>query len=137
MRIRVVLDTNVLISAILVPGSNPDKVMQLARSNFIQVISSPEILEELEHTLRNKIKYPERQVKDFIIWVENLVKVIFPVHTVSKVCKKETDHRIIECALSGGARFIISGDKKHLLCLKKYKDIEIVSPAEFLETVLR
>ncbi len=136
MSIRVVIDTNVLISAILVPGSNPDKVMQLARSNFIQVISSPEILEKLEHTLRKKIKYPERQVKDFMIWVENLVKVISPVHTVSKICEKETDHRIIECALSGGARFIISGDKKHLLCLKKYKDIEIVSPAGFLERVL-
>ena len=136
MRMRVVLDTNVLISAILVPGSNPDKVMQLARNKFIQIISSPEILEELEHTLRKKIKYPERQIKDFMIWVNNLVKVISPVHTVSKVCAKETDHRIIECALSGGARYIISGDKKHLLCLKKYKDIEIISPAEFLERVL-
>lgn len=136
MRMRVVLDTNILISAILVPGSNPDKVMQLARSKFIQVISSPEILEELEHTLRKKIKYPERQTRDVMIWVKNLVKVISPVHTVSKVCEKETDHRIIECALSGGATFIISGDKKHLLYLKKYKGIEIISPAEFLERVL-
>lgn len=137
MRIRVVLDTNVVISAILIPGSNPDKVMQLVRGEFIQVIISPEILKELEHTLRKKIKFPERKIKDIIIWVENLVKVINPVHTVSKVCEKETDHRILECALSGGARFIISGDKKHLLCLKKYKDIEIVSPVEFLEKVLK
>lgn len=137
MRIRVVLDTNVLISAFLVPGSNPDKVLRLARNESIQIIGSPEILEELEQTLRKKIKYPEIKIKDVMVWLKNSVKVISPVHTVTKVCKKESDHRIIECALSGGARFIISGDKKHLLSLKKYKDIEIISPAEFLERILK
>jgi hypothetical protein len=136
MRIKVVLDTNVFISAILIPGSNPDKIMQLVKCEFIHVIISPGILDELEQTLKNKLKYSAGKIRDVMIWIEHLVNVINPIHTVSMVCKTEIGHRILECALSGEAMFIISGDKNNLLCLKKYKNIDILSPAEFLETVL-
>ncbi|MFH1238916.1 MAG: putative toxin-antitoxin system toxin component, PIN family [bacterium] len=137
MTIRVVLDTNVLVSALLVRGSNPDKIIQLVINKYIQVVISPEILTELHRTLKRKLNYSEREAKDVINWLRNIARIISPVHTVTQVCAKETDHRIIECALSGGVKIIISGDKKHLLSLKKYKEIEILSPANFLERVLK
>ncbi len=136
MAIKVVLDTNIYISALLVPGSNPDKVIQLAINKFLKIFISPEILKELEKNLVNKFEYTDIEVKEVIVWLESIVKTINPVHSIINVCKKDNDHCILECAMSSGANFIISGDKKHLLSLKRYNDIEILSPAEFLKKII-
>ncbi|MBI5206416.1 MAG: putative toxin-antitoxin system toxin component, PIN family [Candidatus Firestonebacteria bacterium] len=136
MSIKVVLDTNIYISALLVPGSNPDKIIHLAINKFLEIYISPEILKELENNLVKKFEYTDKEAKEVIIWLESIARIIKPVHSIANVCKKDSDHCILECAMSGGADFIVSGDKKHLLSIKKYSNIEIISPAEFLKKIM-
>ncbi|MBI5417292.1 putative toxin-antitoxin system toxin component, PIN family [Candidatus Poribacteria bacterium] len=136
MPVKVVLDTNIYISALLIPGSNPDKIVQLAINKFLEIFISPKILKELEVNLIKKFDYTDEEVKELLIWLESITKIINPVHSIINVCKKDSDHCILECAMSGGADFIVSGDKKHLLSIKKYNNIEIISPAEFLNKII-
>ena len=56
-----------------------------------------------------------------------------PYRKVDIVKNDEADNRILECALEAQAHYLVSGDKRHLLPLKKFEGIRIVSPAEFLE----
>ena len=51
------------------------------------------------------------------------------------ITAKESDNRILECAVAGQAAFIVTGDRKHLLPLGEYSGIRIVSPADFVRSV--
>ena len=62
--------------------------------------------------------------------------LVIPHQTLSVVKKDEDDNRILECGVEGKAQYIISGDKRHLLSLKQYQGIKILSPANFLKEPL-
>lgn len=136
-RQKVVLDTNIYISALLLPDSNPGKIIRLAINGYIEAVISPQILSELKSTLKRKFQYTENEAEDVIKELRNTAIVVNPIHSVSNICGKESDHRVLECAVSSGVNFLVSGDKKHLLSLKKYEDIEILSPAEFLSRIIK
>ncbi|RLE06552.1 hypothetical protein DRZ78_04515, partial [Candidatus Aerophobetes bacterium] len=58
-----------------------------------------------------------------------------PKTKISAIKQKEDDNRILECGVEGKAQYIISGDKRHLLPLKEYQGIKIISPAQFLKII--
>ena len=58
--------------------------------------------------------------------------LIIPNQTLSMTKKDEDDNRILECAVEGKVQYIVSGDKQHLLPLKEYQGVKILSAAEFL-----
>lgn len=128
----VILDTNVLISSFLTPG-NSRKIVELAARRKILVFSSPEIEEELRETLKNKLKYGKDELSQALITYREIIhKIVYPKKNLKVIAEDETDNRIIEAAVEGKVKYIISGDR-HLLKLDKYKGIKILNPSGFLK----
>jgi putative PIN family toxin of toxin-antitoxin system len=128
---RVVIDTNVIVSGLAFKGQ-PREVLDLAWKGEIEVYISPFILRELTGTLKKDFGWSNEQIKDTIQRIKAKTNSIRPKIKVSVVKEKEDDNRILECAIEGNAQYLISGDKKHLLPLKQYQGIKILSPAQFL-----
>lgn len=126
---RVVFDTNIFISAFVIAGGKAEEVyLRVLRGDF-DLCSSVAILTETAQKLREKFGWPENQIV-------RLLKAISKVATVIKtrahlhVLADEPDNRILECAVEAAADFIVTGDK-HLLSLKNFQDIRIISLSNF------
>ncbi len=124
--LRIVFDSNVFISALLFSGL-PRKILNLATGNQIKLITSKEIISETAGVLRNKFKWPEHNISKFVRRLSSIGEVIIPDVKINIIKEKDSDNRILECAVAGDAHLIISGDK-HLLRLKIYKNIPIKNP---------
>jgi putative PIN family toxin of toxin-antitoxin system len=131
---KVVFDTNILISAI-VYGGNPKVCLGLAREGKIKLITSKSILLELIEKLQTKIGMSQVGIKRTIISIKLISDIVDTQETVSIIKKDESDNRILEVAKASGADYIITGDKKHILPLKKYGKTHILTAAEFIKTV--
>ena len=134
-KIKVVLDTNIVISAPLSKDGNPAKIFELLLLEEIKNFRSFEITEEIMDVLgREKIKKLLSQEKiDFIL--QNYLRFsvfIQPGFTLNAIKEDEDDNRILECAELVKVDYIITGDE-HLLDLRSFKSIRIVSPKEFLQ----
>jgi len=129
--LKVVFDTNIFISAFVIPGSKAEEAYLHALKGDFDLYSSVAILTETAQKLREKFAWPENQIV-------RLLKAISKVATVIKtlpqlhILADEPDNRILECALEANADFIVTGDK-HLLYLKHFRDIEIISLSNLLE----
>jgi putative PIN family toxin of toxin-antitoxin system len=130
--VRVVLDTNVYISAILF-GGNCEEVLRLANLGSYHVLISKDILLEIKSVLRFKFNWTNKQVTTAMSYLKDITTEIKPAISLNVVHNDPSDNKIIECALAGKAHYIVTGDRNHLVPLKKYKDIKILSPAEFLK----
>ncbi len=128
---RVVLDTNVYISAILF-GGKPERIRKLFRDGEIEVLVSEAIISEIAEVLRRKFNWASWRISQVIDEIREATTLVIPLCNVSLIEADETDNRILECALEGSAQYIVSGDKRHLLPLAKYKEINILTPDEFL-----
>ncbi len=131
--IRVVLDTNVIISAIFWRGS-PYKVMKKALQREFDLVTSTAILEEVSDRLGNKFDMPAEEIKKLLDILLSHSHLVEPKTKVNAVKEDEADNKIIECAIDGKAEFIVTGDH-HLLKLKEYRGIRIITPTELLETL--
>lgn len=127
---KVVLDTNVYISAVLF-GGNPEEIRKLSKEGKIEVLISEAIISEIADVLRRKFNWESWQISQLIDDIREVSTLIIPRQSISLIAD-DADNRILECALEGNAQYIISGDKRHLLPLKGYRDIRILSPDEFL-----
>src|SRR3989344_1957162 len=129
---KVTFDTNIFISAILF-GGNPRQCLELAREGVIELVVSKAILLELAGKMGNKFLWEEAAVESLIEGIAGFAKIIIPEEQLDIIKEENADNRILECAISAKADFIVSGDKKHLLSLKKFRGIEIISARQFLE----
>ena len=129
---RVVFDTNIFISA-LIFGGNPRMCLELAKEGSVQLFSSRAILLELADKLRQKFDWKNDDIVDVIEGVATIATIVRPMQAIHLIKQDPADNRILECAQEARADFIISGDKKHLLSLKKFKKTQIISAKEFLE----
>ena len=135
----VVLDTNVLISAFLSPRGAPAKVFARWMLGEFDVVTSPQLVSELARALtyeqvRKYTKHSDEEIAAIVEQYQASAIIIDPDLTISMIEKDPPDNRVLECAVAGGASFIISGDT-HLLELKEYQSIVILLAASFL-TVL-
>jgi putative PIN family toxin of toxin-antitoxin system len=128
--VRVVLDTNVIVSALLF-GGYPERVFLAGLRGEIQLLTSRALLQELESVLSKKFKLSVRLVKDTLDLLKNVVEIVETTSQLKVIALPEDDNRVLECALDGHAEFIVTGDTKHILPLKEYKGIKIVTPSEF------
>ena len=131
---RVVLDANVYISALLV-GRGCEEILTLGRTGVIQVLSSPEIIDEVASVLRRKFHWSPADIRLFLDETSDLCRMIPFDPTEVEFPADPADAKILACAVAGKADVIVTGDKKHLLPLKRYRGIPIVSPAGFLEQI--
>lgn len=130
---RIVIDTNVLISAIFWTGK-PKQLLNKARRREIIFLTSETVLKELKEVLTRGDKPFNLSAEEAERVVEEIrgVAEIIQTHSRITVCKDEMDNRVIECAVDGGAECIISGDM-HLLELKLFKGVNIITVSEFLK----
>lgn len=129
--IRVCLDTNVLISAALFDGK-PEEILRLIEEDKLILVISPAILVETTRVLVDKFQRDKEEVTRFIKLLYDLGEITRPKRKI-RLIKKDSDNRILECAIEGKADYIITGDKKHLLPLKNFKGIPIITSAQFLK----
>lgn len=132
---KIVLDTNVYISAMIFPGGVCDHVIRLLRGGNFTVCVSPDILTELKTVLLKKFRLTEGEVREAVDRVLAFAKIIYPRFRVDKIKNPAADNRILECAAEAEANFLVTGDKKHILPLKKFGTARIVSPAQFLDAI--
>ena len=129
--VKVVLDTNVYISAVLF-GRKPEEIRRLSQEGKIELLVSEAIIAEVAEVLRRKFDWESWQISQIINEMRETTTLVIPNQTLSVIEKDEDDNRILECAVEGKAQYIISGDKSHLLPLKEYQGIKILSPDQFL-----
>ena len=129
--IRACLDTNVLISAVLF-GGKPAEILELAAKEEISLVISPEILAEMSKVLNKKFNWPETNILKEIKAITSISIIVVPKTKIHK-SSDHSDNRILECAVEGQANYIVTGDKKHLLPLKEFKNIPIITPNNFLK----
>ncbi|MDI6602973.1 MAG: putative toxin-antitoxin system toxin component, PIN family [Patescibacteria group bacterium] len=131
--IKVVLDTNIFISALFWKGAPHQIFKKVLRGAILNSIS-PQILEEIKERLLYKFKVPPEKVKEFLEIIVFNSEIVYPKKKLNIIKKDSSDNKILECALEAKASFVISGDK-HLLEVKEYKGIKIISPKKFLSQI--
>jgi len=129
--IKVVADTNVYISAILF-GGNPEKVLTLARRGELRLFISPDIVAEITRVLRQRFQWNNTQIVRLEQVLREFAELVIPKETVAWIDADEADNRILECAVEAGADVIVSGDARHLLPLREFRGIKILSPAALI-----
>jgi putative PIN family toxin of toxin-antitoxin system len=133
-RTRVVLDTNILISAIVF-GGLPRKILEMVIAGNVYCFLSFAILDELRDVLqRSKFGFSPQQAATVIDELQDICEILNPPRRIRTIKADPDDNRILECAVEAQAMCIISGDN-HLLELGKYREIHIYSPADFLATL--
>jgi putative PIN family toxin of toxin-antitoxin system len=130
--VRVVLDTNAVISALLFSGVS-SKLVSLWQNGLITPLLSREILDEYLRVLSYpKFELSENEIKELI--QEEILpyaEVVKPKRRLRVIQRDPADNKFLECAVAGKASVIISGDKD-LLSLGRYRQVHIQSPAQFL-----
>jgi len=130
---KVVIDTNVFISSFFKQSINPKKIIDLWKTSKLVVCLKKEILEEYLEVLMRLGLAGEPELYEFIKIFERKENILYfnMVQKINLEIDDPDDLKFIECAVVAKASYIISGDK-HLLNLRKYSDIQIISPSEFL-----
>ena len=127
---KAVFDTNIFISAFVIPGSQGDQAFLLARRKRFDLYTSVAILTETANKLREKFDQSEDDIKLALRLISRAAKVLQPAARL-KVLSDGPDNRILECAVEAGADIIVTGDR-HLLKLKKFQEIPVVRLVDFL-----
>lgn len=133
-RFRVVLDTNVYISALRFPKSPLFCLWERAIHGHYILITSPAIMREFAEKLRVRFQVSDQEATDFVKRIARTATVVQPTMVPDAVSDDPDDNHILACALTGKANLVVSGDR-HLLRLKAYDGIPIVRPMDFLRTL--
>ena len=132
--ITAVYYTNILVSAFIGKGA-PHKALDAVYSGKVRLVISPDILLEFEDVIsRPKFNYADEHIRSIITVVFKVAKIVEPDFTVNIVKKDPSDNRIIEAAISGNAKYIVTGDN-HLLSLKNVENIKIISVKDFIKII--
>jgi uncharacterized protein len=127
---RAVFDTNVYISAVIVPGSQGEQAFLFVRRKRFFLYTSVAILTETAQKLREKFAQSETDIRAALQLMSHVARVLKPPAHIH-VLADEPDNRILECALVAQADLIVSGDR-HLRQLKKFQGIPIIRLMDFL-----
>lgn len=129
---KVVFDTNIFISAIIF-GGNPRLLLELARKKAIRLYTSKTLLFELAQKLKLKFDWSNEEISDVITGIIRFVEIVTPHQQIHAIKDDPSDNRVLEVAAHVDANYIISGDKKHILPLVKFRNAIILTAQEFLK----
>jgi putative PIN family toxin of toxin-antitoxin system len=133
-RLRVVVDTNVFVSAFLHPDQPIFQSVQHAAERRYCLLISPALIQELGRVLQEEFGIEDRVKVRRLKMLAKAGELIVPRTTLEVIAEDPPDNRILECAVEGRADLIVSGDQ-HLRRLKSYAGIPIVRPTDFLRTL--
>lgn len=131
--IRVVFDTNVVVSA-LGFGGRPLEALLRAFDEDVQLIASDETLRELERVLAyDHLPFTKTEQTRYPALIRLEAEIVAPENTV-EIVRDSDDDKFLECALEGDAEYVVSGDDD-LLDLQSYEGVRVIPPAEFIEII--
>jgi putative PIN family toxin of toxin-antitoxin system len=136
--LRAVLDANIYASALIKPDGPPGKILDLllAKRRF-QVVVSKEILLDLRRCLdhprlRKHMTLTDPEIDRWVLALELIADVVEPIRRTQAIPEDPDDNVLLEAALEGRAAFLVTGDR-HVLALREYEGVRIVTAREFLE----
>ena len=130
---KLVFDTNFYISAFVIPDSKAEKALLKVLEEDTLLISK-DIINETLSVLSTKFHHDREALSHLAIYLSEVAQMVEPVGVKLTVLKDEPDNRILECAVSGKADVIVTGDKE-MVMLKEFKGIRIMSLKEYLERI--
>ncbi len=133
MALRVVVDTNVYISAIFW-GGKARQIIDKGRDGLIFIYTSMDIEREIARKLAAKFHLNEEEVSRIIMDFGTFTIPVISTKKISFIKNDPDDDKFLECAIACNANYIVSGDH-HLQEIEEYGGISILSPSEFLEAI--
>jgi putative PIN family toxin of toxin-antitoxin system len=128
--VKVVLDTNVLLSAFLTDGMCARTLRRARQKGFSFILCEP-VLIETKRLLKNKFSLPKGEVDLFVsILTEAADEIYRPVGKLSGVCRDPDDDILLVCVTETKSDFLVTGDND-LLLLKAYQGTQIINPRDF------
>jgi uncharacterized protein len=129
--LEVVFDTNIFISAFVIPGGKAEAAYSHALTKDFTLYSSVAILTETAQKLREKFGWQQDKITSLLKAIAN-VAIVIKTEPHLHLLADEPDNRVLECAEAVGADFIVTGDK-HLLFLKHFQNSNVVRLSDFLK----
>jgi hypothetical protein len=134
---RIVLDANVLVSAVLSPDGTPARILEAWRAEQFDVVISDAIVEEIDRVLYypkiiRRHRWSEEHMQHFLDDLAHLAVVTPGQLTLAVLANDPPDIRYLACTVEGDAADIASGDED-LLQLGIYQGIRIITPRQFLD----
>lgn len=128
---KVVFDTNVLVSALVFPGGRGEEALQRILEERDELFFSPAIVDELLGVLARKFARDAEELARAAVFLGEVATLVKPARRV-RVLKDAPDNRILECAVASGADSIVTGDRA-LLALREYSGVRILRLSEYLD----
>lgn len=125
---RVLLDISVLIAAFIARGACSELLEHCVRNHVI--VTSPGLLRELEEKLGGKLAFTREETSAVLSLLRSRVELTAPEPPGMSVCRDPDDDQVLAAALAGKCDCIVTGDKD-LLTLGRFRDIPILTPADF------
>jgi uncharacterized protein len=131
--LKAVFDTNIFVSALAMPGGQAERAIDLVLDARVNLYISKEIIHEVLGVLAQKFSKGPEELSRTAVFLSQLGELVVPRKKLA-VLDDEADNRILECAATGNADVIGTGDRA-MLNLKNYQEIRIVSLRQFLDEI--
>ncbi len=132
---RIVVDTNVMISGVFF-GGFPRKILNAIAENKLTACATAEIIDEYEEIIKEMINRKQGHLHHQLLApLVQALEIVEPATTVT-LCRDPDDNKFLGCAKDAKALYIVSGDKD-LLVLEQFEDIEIITAKEFCELYMQ
>ena len=132
---KVIVDTNVLLSAILFAGT-PGRILEAWRNGKVELVIAPDIVDEYVRVAeRLEERYDNVEIQPIIALVVQNATLVPATRLPGPVCDDPADDKFLACALSSGTDMVVSGDKK-LRAASGYEGIQVLTPRQFIDRFL-
>jgi len=131
--LKAVFDTNIFVSALAIPGGQAERAIDLVIDARVNLCISKEIIHEVLGVLAQKFSKGPEELARTAVFLSELAELVVPRKKLA-VLDDEPDNRILECAVTGHADIIVTGDRA-MLDLRKYQEIRILSLRQFLDEI--
>jgi uncharacterized protein len=129
--LKAVFDTNILVSALAIPGGQAERAINLVIDARVNLCISKKIIHEVLGVLGQKFSKGTEELSRTAVFLSELAHLVAP-HKKFEILDDEPDNRILECAVTGRADIIVTGDRA-MLSLQRFKGIRIFSLHQFLD----
>jgi putative PIN family toxin of toxin-antitoxin system len=129
--VKAVFDSNIFVSALAMPGGQAERAIDLVLDGRVHLCISKEINHEVLGVLAQKFSKGPEELSRTAVFLSELAELVVPRKRIT-ILEDEPDNRILECAATGHADVIVTGDRA-MLNLKKYQEIRILSLRQFLD----
>ncbi len=139
--LKIVFDTTVLVSVFVLPDGLSFELIRRVKEDKCKAAACLEIFAEaaktllLQQRIRRKYKYEDEEVKDFLNELMKAFNLVSLPTDMPRVCRDPNDDMILACAVAAGADYIVTRDKD-LLVMKKYQNVEILTPEKFIKQII-